>query len=61
MGTLFLVKINSHCDCPKTFEEFGRFIPLATWVGGLSAWRLGQISDAAFYFQRLRREHEGQS
>ena len=37
----------------KTFEEFGHFIPLATWVGGLSAWRLGQISDAAFYFQRL--------
>ena len=37
----------------KTFEEFGHLIPLATWVGGLSAWRLGQITDAAFYFQRL--------
>mgnify|MGYP001158495037 FL=1 len=37
----------------KTFEEFGHFIPLATWVGGLSAWRLGQITDAAFFFQRL--------
>ena len=37
----------------KTYEEFGDLIPLASWVGGLSAWRQGKIMEAAFYFKRL--------
>ena len=33
----------------------GKHVPLAHWIAGLSAWRLGRLEDAVYHFENLAR------
>lgn len=42
----------AHALAAAAAKRSGKEVPLAGWIAGLSAWRMGHYSDAAAYFER---------
>jgi soluble lytic murein transglycosylase-like protein len=41
----------------RAADRSGLDVPLANWIAGLSAWRLGRLDSAARYFEQLAQSH----